>query len=170
MKDRQVLQMKDGEIINTYKTVSDAARAINISRSVISECLSLKMPRAGKFEWMYRREMYPASKVCVSEDCKFKGEHQPIEDFAKVREAAGGKSKKCKSCLELLGKNMTGVDKIKDLDEEEEGWLIDDLKYKIDDRGRVLIKLSNDWMTSTTSKEELMITVNNHMAKHHAQT
>jgi hypothetical protein len=41
----------DGELINTYKTLKEAAQAVGLSKSRISECTSGRCQKAGKFYW-----------------------------------------------------------------------------------------------------------------------
>jgi len=53
-KPKSVIQIKDGEIINEYESVSDAARKTNVIRSSITYCCKLKVKSAGGFIWRFK--------------------------------------------------------------------------------------------------------------------
>lgn len=53
-KPKEVVQIKEGEIINEFESVSDAARKTNITRTSITYCCKGKLKSAGGFIWKFK--------------------------------------------------------------------------------------------------------------------
>lgn len=53
-KPKGVVQIKDGEIVNEFESVSDASRKTNIIRSSITYCCKGKLKSAGGFIWKFK--------------------------------------------------------------------------------------------------------------------
>ncbi len=53
-KPKEVVQIKDGQIINEFESVSDAARKTNIIRSSITYCCKGKLKSSGGFIWKFK--------------------------------------------------------------------------------------------------------------------
>ena len=56
-KPKEVVQIKDDEIISEFESVSDAARKTNIIRSSITYCCKGKFKSAGGFIWKYKNNI-----------------------------------------------------------------------------------------------------------------
>ena len=66
-KEVDQLDMKTGEIINTWRSVTDAARAVGCSTTLVHEALSGKKESAGGFHWV---ESKRAEEAAVQEMLK----------------------------------------------------------------------------------------------------
>lgn len=67
----------DGQFIKTYKSVTEASKALGILQNSISQCLNGKSRTAGKFVWKYADEVKnqePIMQEPIIEDCIKKGE------------------------------------------------------------------------------------------------
>lgn len=51
---REIVCLKDGVLINTFKSVSDAVRRTGIVQGNISSCLTGKRKSCGGFNWLYK--------------------------------------------------------------------------------------------------------------------
>lgn len=58
---RAVSMVRDGEVICTFDSIADAARAVGRSRSAISECLSGKSSSSAGSQWIYADVGTPAT-------------------------------------------------------------------------------------------------------------
>lgn len=67
-KSKKIIQLDvDGYFINIFSSVADASRALNISHTSISGCLTRKQATAGGYQWIYENDYNP----CV--DYKYRG-------------------------------------------------------------------------------------------------
>ena len=56
-RGRSVLQMdEDGNILNEYETISDAAREIGVDSKCITDAAKGKQKHAGGYRWKYKEE------------------------------------------------------------------------------------------------------------------
>jgi hypothetical protein len=53
LKRKKVVQLKDGKVINTFSSMSEASRKTNITTSLISRCCNLKRKSTNGYEWRF---------------------------------------------------------------------------------------------------------------------
>ena len=105
-----VYQKKDGEIITTYSSLSDASKITGISKGNISSCISGRLLTINGFTWeVVNKEVKNNQRTCLM--------------CGKLFDSSGAGNRRCKKC----DKNSQGVDYYKvsgiiNYDFDDERW------------------------------------------------
>jgi len=57
-KSMEIFQIKDNVIVNIFNSATDAHNATNINLGQISDCAKSKRKTAGKYQWIYKKDLY----------------------------------------------------------------------------------------------------------------